>query len=151
MRIAIPIDASGVFNAHFGQSKAFEVFDVEDNQIRQSWRVEVPAHGGCGAIPAILAREGVLKVLAGSMGAGAMANLKRFQIEPLPGASGTDPRQMLTSFLAGSLPLTGAACEGHHHGHGHHHHHGKHGHAHDHGHHQHRHGQCCHTEPAEEK
>jgi predicted Fe-Mo cluster-binding NifX family protein len=132
MRIAIPVTDAGDFNPHFGRSPAFEVFDVEDGQIRQNWRVQVPGAAGCGALPALLAREGVQTVLAGGMGAGAMANLRRFKIEPIAGASGSQPRRMLESWLAGQLPLSPTACHGHGahggRGHGHRHRHGQHGH-----------------------
>ncbi len=72
MRIAVPL-SGGKFNAHFGQSTAFWVCDVEGgSQTAANGReLPLPGEGGCGVIPAVLARAGVNLVIAGGMGAGA--------------------------------------------------------------------------------
>ena len=145
MRIAVPMTEGGRFNEHFGQARKFQIVDVDDatNQIGQSYPVDVPAHGGCAVIPVVLAREGVARVLVGGIGTGAISNLKRFRIEPIVGASGDDPVQIVADYIAGRLALVPHVCEGHGHEHGHHHHPGGHNHRHEH-----HHGACC-EPPAE--
>lgn len=133
MRIAVPL-SGGKFNAHFGQSTAFWVCDVEDGSqaITSERELPLPGEGGCGVIPGVLSREGVNLVIAGGMGAGAVANLARCGIEAVTGATGGTPQQIVQDYLAGRLVSTGAVCQ-HHEGHGHGHGHG----------HQHRHGENC--------
>jgi predicted Fe-Mo cluster-binding NifX family protein len=140
MKIAIPTK-DGAFNAHFGQSTAFWICDVlgDPPTITQSHELQVPANGGCGAIPLVLSQAGVELVLAGGMGAGALQNLKRVGIEALTGVAGGTPEQIVLDHLAGKLDRTNQLCQQHGHGH---HGHGHQGHGHHHGH---GHGGCCHT------
>jgi predicted Fe-Mo cluster-binding NifX family protein len=112
MRIAMPLTETGRFNPHFGQARAFRVVDVDDcgKQVRSTYQLEVPAPDGCGAIPALLAREGVMLVIVGGIGHGALTRLQRFRIEPLVGARGDDPAAIMSEFLDGRLTLSPQTC-----------------------------------------
>jgi len=127
MRIAVPL-SGGRFNAHFGQSAAFWVCDAEEGSqaVTNGHELQLPGEGGCGVIPAVLSRAGVNLVIAGGMGAGAVANLARCGIEAVMGVTGGTPEQIVQDYLAGRLVSTGAVCQQHEaHGHGHQHRHGQ--------------------------
>jgi ATP-binding protein involved in chromosome partitioning len=135
MRIAVPL-SGGKFNAHFGQSTAFWVCDVEEGSqaVANGRELPLPGEGGCGVIPAVLSRAGVNLVIAGGMGAGAQANLARCGIEAIAGATGGTPQEIVQDYLAGRLVSTGQLCQQHEgHGHQHRHGHGQGGGCHGHG------------------
>lgn len=127
MRIAVPV-SGGKFSAHFGQSTAFWICDALPGAqtVADGHELQLP-EGGCGVIPGILAQAGVKLVIAGGMGAGALANLSRCGIEAVTGATGGTPRQIVLDYLAGRLTSTGELCQ-HHENHAH-----DHAHAHGHG------------------
>ena len=125
MQIAVPLKG-GVFSQHFGQSTAFWNCNVEQNPpvISGGRELALPEGGGCGVIPALLSRAGVNLVIAGGMGAGAVANLARCGIKAITGVVDGSPQQIVQDYLAGRLASTGQLCQ-HHEGHGEH----AHGHA----------------------
>ena len=107
MRIALPIRGRE-FSGHFGQSSSFLVFETLDGtpQITRRFEVPVPGAGGCSVIPALLAQHGVNLVLAGGMGAGAVAKLRMQGIETVVGVAGGDPESIVIDYLQGRLAHT---------------------------------------------
>jgi predicted Fe-Mo cluster-binding NifX family protein len=131
MRIAVPVD-EGRLNPHFGQTRCFEIIDVDETSRTVTARRHVTVDGcsGCGALPGMLKEELVGTVICGGIGGGAMSNLQRLGLTVVAGAPVADAGEVVRAYLNGTLHTTEGVCNhGHEHGHGHAHGHG-HGHSH---------------------
>lgn len=120
MRIAIP-DNNGEVNQHYGQSKAFSIIDIEDNQnivLVDSISANTLQHNHSG-LAEFLKRQGVEVVIVGGIGAGAVAGLEECGLKVLFGASGS-VKSVAEAFANGNFVSNRVLCD--HHGDGHHHH-----------------------------
>lgn len=148
MKIAVPYKDEEVFQ-HFGHSKQFKLFDIEEGVITHS-EVVTPDCGGHGALAGFLADKGVTVLICGGIGGDAKTALNQAGIEILAGVSGKVDENV-NSYLNGSLESTDeATCGDHEHGEGHGcgsgkgHGCGSHKHEHEHKHdHEHEHGSNC--------
>ena len=115
MRIAVTYEDGNVFQ-HFGHSKEFKVYEVEDGQVV---RAEVIGSNGSGhgALAGLLNDKGIDVLICGGIGGGAQAALAERGIELCAGASG-NADEAVAAYLRGELINTGANCD-HHHGEGH--------------------------------
>ena len=86
MRIAIPYEEGNVFQ-HFGKSKQFKLYTVENGKIVSS---EVISAGDTGheALAGLLAELDVKAVICGGLGEGMMNALAASGIDVYPGISG---------------------------------------------------------------
>ena len=111
MRIAIPYEEGNVFQ-HFGKSKQFKLYTVEDGKIVSS---EVISAGDTGheALAGLLAELDVKAVICGGLGQGMMNALAASGIDVYPGISG-DADEAAISFLLGKLQPGEANCDHHH-------------------------------------
>jgi predicted Fe-Mo cluster-binding NifX family protein len=110
MRIAIPTNDGTSVADHFGQSRAFLIFEVDGGGIKSS---ELRPHGGCGhdshaagggshaGITATL--EGCDVVLCGGIGAGAIGALKAAGVGEIKMTGGGEARTVVEAYLAGTL------------------------------------------------
>ncbi len=111
MRIAIPYEEGNVFQ-HFGKSKQFKLYTIEDGKIVSS---EVIDAGDTGheALAGLLAELDVRAVICGGLGQGMMNALSSAGIDVYPGISG-DADEAAISFLLGKLQPGEANCDHHH-------------------------------------
>ena len=111
MRIAIPYEEGNVFQ-HFGKSKQFKLYTVENGKIVSS---EVISAGDTGheALAGLLAELDVKAVICGELGEGMMNALAASGIDVYPGISG-DADEAAISFLLGKLQPGEANCDHHH-------------------------------------
>lgn len=111
MRIAIPYEEGNVFQ-HFGKSKQFKLYTVENGKIVSS---EVISAGDTGheALAGLLAELDVKAVICGGLGEGMMNALAASGIDVYPGISG-DADEAAISFLLGKLQPGEANCDHHH-------------------------------------
>jgi len=119
-QIAVPIHDDQL-NQHFGKSRLFRVFSVGDSDadlIAGVRDVSVPPGSACHSIAPALAQAGVNIVLAGGIGAGAVAALRRYGIETVTGLASASASDLVSAFLTGRLQGTGKLCN-HHHEHAH--------------------------------
>ncbi len=121
MKIAIPVH-EGRLNQHFGQTKLFEIVEVDPQSriITARRTMPVSAHEGCGALPALLKAEGVHTVLCGGLGQGAKANLERAGFTLIAGVPAGEVTDLIQAYLAGTLNAGDGLCN-HEHGRGHEH------------------------------
>lgn len=110
---------------HFGSADVLTIFTVENDEITSTEVTTRSAGCGCrsGIVEELLQRE-VEVVLAGSMGPGAYALLRKNNIQVIRGCSGA-VFPLIENYLDGNLSDSPAVCEGHGHEHGHlcnHHH-----------------------------
>lgn len=119
--IAIP-SAGEVVNAHFGRSQAFTVFTLSDGNIEGQEVVDATGfeHQHAG-IAHLLKSKGVVTVICGGIGPGAITGLESAGLEVLRGAVGP-VREVALAYANGTLVSTDAVCD-HSHGHDHDHHH----------------------------
>ena len=152
-KIAVTYENGEVFQ-HFGHTKEFKFYTVEDKKIVDS--EIVPTMGsGHSMLADFLLLNGVTVLICGGIGGGAKAALAQKGIELRGGVSG-NADEKAQAYVDGTLEYNAAVecthdhdhdheCHEHDHGHeGHHHDHDHECHGHDHGHEGHDHDHECH-------
>ena len=115
MKIAVTYEEGRVFQ-HFGHTKQFKVYDVEESRIVGTRVIDTLGEGH-GALAGFLKEQGVQALVCGGIGGGARQALAQAGIELYPGVNG-DADACVQALLLGTLeyhPDTGCA---HHHEHG---------------------------------
>jgi len=125
MKIAVTYENGDVFQ-HFGQSKQFKIYEV-DNAIIVNTEV-VPVVGeGHGALADFLSAQGVNTLICGGIGAGAQKGLVMKGIKYFGGVTGSADA-VVQDFLKGELKYDpDVKCNHHDHKHGEGHKHECHG------------------------
>lgn len=112
MNIAVTYDNGEVFQ-HFGHSKEFKVYDVQDGAV-QSSEMLIPEGIGHEALAGFLQEHDVDTVICGGLGSGAEQALSEAGIEVCSGVQG-DADQAMEDYLQGKLESAGVNCDHHHH------------------------------------
>jgi Mrp family chromosome partitioning ATPase/predicted Fe-Mo cluster-binding NifX family protein len=108
-RVALPLDR-GLLSTHFGHSAEFAIYDLEDGKVVGEKTVEPPPHAP-GVIPKWLQEQGVDLVIAGGLGSRAQALFEESGIATIHGAPRAKPRDVVDSYLAGSLSTGENICD----------------------------------------
>ncbi|MBR1714503.1 MAG: DUF134 domain-containing protein [Treponema sp.] len=117
MRIAVTHENGQVFQ-HFGHTKEFKIYDVEDKKIVKSEVVDTNGQGH-GALAGFLKAAGVDTLICGGIGGGAQNALKEAGIALFGGVSG-GADDSVVAFLEGTLSYNpNVKCNHHGDGHGH--------------------------------
>ncbi len=95
---------------HFGHCSTFALVDVENDSVVAVKEVVPPPHQP-GLLPPWLADLGVTMVIAGGMGSRAQAIFQSNGIRVVTGASGTGAREIVESYLSGTLATGDNACD----------------------------------------
>lgn len=112
MKIAVPTQNGNVFQ-HFGQSKEFTLFNVEDHKIVDTKIIDT-SDSGHGALAVRLKENDVKMLICGGLGSGAIKALAESSIEVLPGVEGS-AQEAVTKYINGEkIGDVNARC--HHHG-----------------------------------
>lgn len=115
MRIAVTYEDGNVY-AHFGHTKAFKVYDTQDNKVINSLVIHTDGEGH-GALAGFLAHCKVSVVICGGIGAGAIKALSENGIAVYGGVEGNTD-EAVQAFLEGKLKYNpNELCS--HHGEGH--------------------------------
>lgn len=109
-KIAVPVDANGILDAHFGHCKFFELFDVADNVIVNELKVIPPQHEP-GVLPKWLAEEGATDIISGGMGQMAIKIFNDNGVNVFVGADRLPAKELVESFLKGELKLLSNYCD----------------------------------------
>lgn len=113
MILAVPYENGEVFQ-HFGKSKEFQLFDIDNGAI-QSERIILNEGSGHGALADLLGKQGVTVLLCGGIGDGAKQALADWGIRVLAGVQG-EVKQIVQDYLADRLVvMEGATCNHHEH------------------------------------
>lgn len=112
MKIAVTYDNGEVFQ-HFGHSKEFKVYDVQDGTV-QSSEMLTPEGIGHEALAGFLKEHDVNVVICGGLGSGAEKALAEAGIEVCSGVQG-DADQAVENYLQGKLESEGVNCDHHDH------------------------------------
>lgn len=113
MKIALPSRQNNI-DDHFGHCEYYTIFTIDNNnEIIAQEVIAAPAGCGCKSnIAHTLAEMGVVLMLAGNMGEGAVNVLSNSGIEVLRGCSG-DVKEVTLKWLNGSLIDSGDSCHEH--------------------------------------
>lgn len=118
MKIAVTYEEGQVFQ-HFGHTRQFKVYDVEDGRIGAS-RIVDAGGSGHGALAGFLSAQGVDTLICGGIGSGAQAALAEAGIRLYGGVSG-GADEAAEALLSGALAYNPDVQCSHH---GEHHHDG---------------------------
>ena len=114
-RIAVPV-TGGKLSAHFGHCEEFAIFSAKETSggaTEEAGVVEVlesPPHQP-GLLPAWLHERGVNIVIAGGMGSRAQDLFSQAGIQVIVGAASTDPKEIVQSYLDGTLVAGQNVCD----------------------------------------
>lgn len=116
MKIAVTYENGQIFQ-HFGHTKAFKIYTVEDNKVVSADVVDTNGSGH-GALAGMLRVLGVDTLICGGIGGGAQTALKDAGISLYGGVSG-DADTAVEEYLAGTLIFNpNVKCSHHDHEHG---------------------------------
>lgn len=87
MKVAVTYDNGQVFQ-HFGQTKQFKVYEVEDGQVRAAAVIDA-GENGHGALAGFLRDNGVDTLICGGIGEGAKRALTKAEILLYGGVGGS--------------------------------------------------------------
>ncbi len=128
-KIAIPINENEILEGHFGQTKAFAIYKVENNKITAKEILTPPPHAP-GVLPKWINENGVNELLVSTMGERAKKILDYFNVAVYLGSPAMTADELMAKFLAGELEFDPQLCD-HHHDHDHEHEHDHHHHNHN--------------------
>ena len=100
MRIGVTYENGEIFQ-HFGHTEQFKLYDVENDQIKQTQVVDTNGQGH-GALSSFLANAGVQVLICGGIGGGAQAALVAAGIRLLGGVRG-NADEAVKKYIAGNL------------------------------------------------
>lgn len=99
---------------HFGHTKTFKFYSIEDNKIVSS-EVKEPVGYAHGTLPTFLKENGAEILICGGLGGGARQYISEAGIDLYPGAAGNSDKAVL-DFLGEKLQYNPEfACSGHDH------------------------------------
>ena len=117
MRIAVTYENGQVFQ-HFGLTKQFKVYDIQNGQVVDSKVLDTNGSGH-GALAGILKVLHVDALICGGIGGGAQMALNAAGIEICGGVKG-EADEAIAKYIAGELDYSAEAnCDHHDHEHGH--------------------------------
>lgn len=118
MKIAVTYDkdTETVFQ-HFGQTKFFKVYDINENEI-EGYTIYSTEGIGHEALATGLYELGVDTLICGGLGLGAQAALQAVNIKIIPGIEG-DADNAVFAYLDGDIVEGEANCSHHEHEEGH--------------------------------
>ena len=112
MKIAVPT-RDGVIDDHFGHCAYYTIFEIENNEIVNSSRLESPQGCGCkSGIAADMEAMGISVMLAGNMGEGAKNKLESHNIKVVRGCRG-NIEMVVRAYLIGLIKDSGEGCSHH--------------------------------------
>jgi predicted Fe-Mo cluster-binding NifX family protein len=112
MKIAVPT-RDGVIDDHFGHCAYYTIFEIENNEIVNSSRLESPQGCGCkSGIAADMEAMGISVMLAGNMGEGAKNKLESHNIKVIRGCRG-NIEMVVRAYLIGLIKDSGEGCSHH--------------------------------------
>lgn len=109
-KIAIPIDADGILDAHFGHCRYFTINNVDGEKIVSEEIVQPPPHEP-GVLPKWLADLGVTDVLAGGMGNRAIQLFNQHGVNVFVGAPKLKSKDLVNGYLNNSIGFSANYCD----------------------------------------
>ncbi len=107
-KLAIPVE-NGMLSQHFGHSREFAFYEIEDNKIVKTYTKEPPPHQE-GVIPRWLAAEKATDILVGGIGPKAVEILYNHGINVYVGVAIDEPVNLALDFINGDLKFGQNYC-----------------------------------------
>ncbi|RLE19560.1 MAG: chromosome partitioning protein ParA [Acidobacteria bacterium] len=109
--IAMPVDASGILDAHFGHASGFAFFivDTEKKIIVEAKTLTPPAHEP-GVIPSWIAAQGAHVLLTGGLGESARKILVDKGVDVVIGVAADNAAKVAKDYLNDNLNIAGNQC-----------------------------------------
>ncbi len=109
--IAMPVDASGILDAHFGHASGFAFFivDTEKKVIVEAKTLTPPAHEP-GVIPSWIAAQGAHVLLTGGLGESARKILVDKGVDVVIGVAADNAAKVAKDYLNDNLNIAGNQC-----------------------------------------
>lgn len=111
MKIAVTYADGSIFQ-HFGHTRQFKVYEIENGSVTASQVVDTNGSGH-GALAGVLSGLGIDVLICGGIGGGAQAALAAAGIRLFGGVTG-DADDAVEAFLAGELAFDPNVCCNHH-------------------------------------
>lgn len=108
--IAVPVNANGVLDAHFGHCKFFELFQTEGETIVSIEKVVPPPHEP-GVLPKWLAEKGATDIIAGGLGERAIQIFKINNVNVFVGAPKLSAAELVLGFLEKTITYDANYCD----------------------------------------
>ena len=118
-KIAIPVKENEMLESHFGQTRSFAIYQVENDKITAKEIFTPPPHAP-GVLPKWINQNGITVLLASTMGERAKKILDYFNVDVHLGTPPMAADEIIEKFLAGKLEFDPKLCD-HHHEHEHSH------------------------------
>ena len=109
-RIAVPADANGILDAHFGHCRFFMLLETENNEIIDEKKLVPPPHEP-GLLPRWLAEQGATDVVAGGMGQRAIQIFNQHGVNVFVGAPQLPANELVKGFLDNSISFRANYCD----------------------------------------
>lgn len=109
-KIAVPVDAAGILDAHFGHCKFFAVLDEENGAIISEEKIVPPPHEP-GLLPKWLSEKGVTDIIAGGMGQRAIQLFNQSGVNAFVGAPKLNARELVDGYIKGTLTFSANYCD----------------------------------------
>lgn len=109
-KIAVPVDDSGILDAHFGHCKYFAILQCEGNAIISEEKIVPPPHEP-GLLPRWLAEKGVTDIIAGGMGQKAIQLFNNGGVNAFVGAPKNNAKELAEGLLNETLQFTANYCD----------------------------------------
>ncbi len=109
--IAMPVDASGILDAHFGHASGFAFFivDTEKKVIVEAKTLTPPTHEP-GVIPSWIAAQGAHVLLTGGLGESARKILVDKGVDVVIGVAADNAAKVAKDYLNDNLNIAGNQC-----------------------------------------
>lgn len=108
-KIAIPVNESGLLDAHFGHCKFFNLYTCENSEILGEEKLVPPPHEP-GVLPRWLAGKGATDIIAGGMGQKAISLFNNNGVNVLVGAPHLNAGKLVALYLKDELKGTANYC-----------------------------------------
>ena len=108
-KLAMPLEGNKLAH-HFGHSRLFHFFEIENNKIINSYTKEPPPHQE-GVIPRWLADEKATDLLVGGVGPKAVEILSAHGISVFVGVDSDEANNLALDFINGDLKFGQNSCE----------------------------------------
>ncbi len=109
MIIAVPTSDAKLC-PHFGHCAEMQLFIIQDSKITEV-RSETPPPHAPGVIPEWLSKLGATIIIAGGMGQKAIEIFHSYGVRVITGAPPLDPKEVVESYLAGTLRTGDNVCD----------------------------------------
>lgn len=110
MKIAIASN-SNMCSDHFGHCEGFQVYEIENNKIKEKFFIKNPGHKP-GFLPVYLNEKGINVIIAGGMGEMAQQLFNENNIKVIVGITGENEK-IITQYIENELSSDKSICDKH--------------------------------------